>query len=227
MVRGGLGEGGIGGGKAAEDFVRGDVEEAENVGFFWMLGEVVAGGFEEVKGSQDVGFQKLARGVDGAVDMGFGGEVEDGVGPMGGEKVGEKGGVLNVALLEVVAGVGGGFGEVFRASGVGEEVEIDNFGGAFSLEFGGGVEEVVDEVGADEAGPAGDEDGHEVSFRFWFLKGEFRVRGDGGRGSISGIKGRVSGEVGAAGLCDWRLGRPVAGWQLWGWGIGGKAGGGG
>lgn len=51
---------------------------------------VCAGGFEQVKRSDHVGLNEFAGAVDGPVDMGFCGEVDDGVGFVGGEDVVEE-----------------------------------------------------------------------------------------------------------------------------------------
>jgi hypothetical protein len=75
-----LGEGGIGEREGAVDFVGGDVEEAE--GFFArgrQLGPVEAGAVEEAERADDVGLDEGLGGIDGAVDVGFGGEIDDGV----------------------------------------------------------------------------------------------------------------------------------------------------
>ncbi len=66
----------------------------------------------------------------------------------------DEGGVADVAVDEGVGGIAGERGEVGGVAGVGELVEIDDGRGAWL-----GFEPVEDEVGADEAGAAGDEDG--------------------------------------------------------------------
>ncbi len=96
---------------------------------------------------------------DGAVDVGFGGEVEDGSGLVGGECAAEEISVGDVPVDEGVVRAAGERSEVGGVAGVGEGVEVDE--GAFGL-GGGRAEPAEDEVGADEACAAGDEDGREL-----------------------------------------------------------------
>lgn len=84
--------------------------------------------------------------------MAFGGEVHDGGGLVGFEDGFEGGGVAEVGLDEVVLGVAVEVAEGFEVAGVGEFVEVDDVEVFFE-------DEEADEVGADEAGAAGDEDG--------------------------------------------------------------------
>ena len=109
----------------AEDFVRGDVEKAEVVLFGGVGVEVVAGGLEEVEGAEDVGVDEVSGGVDGAVDMGLGSEVKNGVEAVFFKELSEEGGVLDIALDEVIARIVRDRVEVAGVAGVGKEVEVD------------------------------------------------------------------------------------------------------
>ena len=95
-----------------------------------------------------VGAHELAGAVDGAVDVGLGGEVEDDVGRGLAQSVATDVAIADVALDEAVARVVGDGGEVVEIAGVGEPVVDDDLG--LGLVF----EQVVDEVRADEPGAA-------------------------------------------------------------------------
>ena len=102
-------------------------------------------GFEESEGAGDVVAVVFEGVFDGFADVAVGGEVEDGFGLVLGEDLVEEGGVVEVALDEGDAVVGEGV-EV----AVDEVVEDDD---GFAE-----AEEVLDGVGADVAGAAGDEE---------------------------------------------------------------------
>ncbi len=109
--------------------------------------------FEHVEGSEHVGFKILARLVDGSGDGDLGGEVIDFVDVAGGVENG--GGVANVAFEKfdaIAAGLPLEPGEIVRCTGAGKVVE--------DADMGGGVgEQALGEIGADESGAAGDQDG--------------------------------------------------------------------
>ena len=124
-----LGEGRIGEREGAVNFVGGDVEETE--GGFAGLGEfgpVETGAVEEAERADDVGLDKRLGGIDGAVDVGLGGEIHDGVDVMFGEETGDEGGIADIAVRENVARVVREVGEVGGVAGVSERVEVDEFG---------------------------------------------------------------------------------------------------
>jgi hypothetical protein len=102
-------------------------------------------GFEEGEGAGDVVAVVFEGVFDGFADVAVGGEVEDGFGSVLGEDLVEEGGVVEVALDEGDAVVGEGV-EV----AVDEVVEDDD---GFTE-----AEEVLDGVGADVTGTAGDEE---------------------------------------------------------------------
>ena len=110
---------------------------------------VPAARLDEGVGALDVGLEERARVGDGVVVVGLGGVVDHGVGP-GHEAVDERG-VADVAHDELDA-VGGEPGDVLGVARVGQLVEHGD------VDAGVLAHDVVDEVGADEAAAAGDDD---------------------------------------------------------------------
>ena len=126
--------------QVAVDLVSGDVVVAH---------AVFAARLDQGVGALDVGLQERARVGDGVVVVGLGGVVDHGVGP-GHEAVDERG-VADVAHDELDA-VGGQPGDVVGVAGVGQLVEYGD------VHLRVLAHHVVDEVGADEAAAAGDDD---------------------------------------------------------------------
>ena len=126
--------------QVAVDLVGGDVVVAH---------AVPAAGLDEGVGALDVGPQERARVGDGVVVVGLGGVVDHGVRP-GHEAVDERG-VADVAHDELDA-VGGQARDVLGVAGVGQLVEHGHVDARVLAHH------VVDEVGADEAAAAGDDD---------------------------------------------------------------------
>ena len=124
----------------AVDLVGGDVVVAH---------AVPAAGLDQGVGALDVGLEERGRVRDGVVVVGLGGVVDHGVRP-GHEAVDERG-VADVAHDELDA-VGGEPGDVVGVAGVGQLVEHGD------VDAGVLAHDVVDEVGADEAAAAGDDD---------------------------------------------------------------------
>lgn len=102
-------------------------------------------------GAYYIGVHEGRGAVDGTVDMGLGGEVHDGVGPVGLEYAADLHRVADIDLLEMVTGRIRNVGQGFEITGVGQLVEIDDLGlGAlYILAYDGR---------ADEAGTASDDD---------------------------------------------------------------------
>ena len=68
---------------------------------------VAAGGFEQDVGAGDVGLDEVAGAVDGAVDVGFGGEMDDAGGLVLGKEGIHGGPIADVGVGEAIArGVG-------------------------------------------------------------------------------------------------------------------------
>ncbi len=126
--------------QGAVDLVGGDVVVAR---------AVPAAGLDEGVGALDVGLEERARVGDGVVVVGLGGVVDDGVGPR--DQAVDERGVADVAHHELDA-VGGQPGDVVGVAGVGQLVEHGDVDARVLSH------DVVDEVGADEAAAAGDDD---------------------------------------------------------------------
>ncbi len=132
--------------RAAEDFVRAHVvEELQPAGAF-------SGSLEQVEGPHDIGLDKVIRAHDGAVHVGFGREVADRVHPVLVERPRQAVAVPDIGLLEEVAPRKTFLqaGEVFPVAGVGQRVQVDHPAGV-----AGFLQQVADEVAADEAAAAG------------------------------------------------------------------------
>ena len=141
VVRGLLGEAGrVVQGEVAVDLVGGDVVVAH---------VVLAASLEQAEGALHVGAQERLGVRDGVVVVGLRRVVDDGVVP--GDDAVEQLGVADVAHHELHA-VLGQAGDVLWVAGVGELVEHRH------VDAGAVVDHVVDEVGADEAAAAGDND---------------------------------------------------------------------
>ena len=126
--------------QVAVDLVGGDVVVAH---------AVPPAGLDEGVGALDVGPQERGRVGDGVVVVGLGGVVDHGVG-LGDQAVDERG-VADVAHDELDP-VRGQAGDVVGVAGVGQLVEHGD------VDAGVLAHDVVDEVGADEAAAAGDDD---------------------------------------------------------------------
>jgi hypothetical protein len=109
-----------------------------------------AAGFEEVEGADDVGLNEIAGAGDGTVNMGFGGEVQDMGDAVLLDQLEHGGLVAEVGFFEGVFGVMRDALEVFEVAGVREAIQVDQ-----APDFRA-VNDVVDEVGADETGAACD-----------------------------------------------------------------------
>ena len=126
--------------QVAVDLVGGDVVVAD---------AVLADGLEQAEGALHVGAQERLRVRDGVVVVGLRGVVHDGV--VAGDQLIEQGGVADVAHDELHA-VRGQPGDVLGVAGVGQLVQDGD------VDVGVVVDHVVDEVAADEAAAARDDD---------------------------------------------------------------------
>lgn len=194
-VTGGLGERRVARAEAAEHFIRRDVHEAKLFGRGWgEPGVVRPGGFEEDLGADDVGLDKLGGVSDRAVDVRLGSEVEDAQGLVFGEGRAEGRGVADIGFDQFET-VGREVLEVFAAAGVGEFVVADD------AVVGLGQQQ-VDEVRADEAGGAGDQEygrGQGGRVLRWTPSTSVHRVGVAGRGRWVVQNGRGEGCSGSAG----------------------------
>jgi hypothetical protein len=176
----GLSEGWICRRQRSIDLVSGDMEEAE--GFLGRIIESIpvgTGGLKESEGADDVCLDELGRPMNGAIDMGLGGKVDDGPRLMLCKELRNEFGIANIATDEGMAGIPLQGGEVLEVARISELVEIND-----------GVvlksDPVEDEVGTDEAGAAGNEDGG--VHRSWELE-EWRWGAEVLAGKIQEING--------------------------------------
>ena len=135
----------------AEHLVGGDVVEAEALLALRRQGRPIAARrFQQAEGADHVGLDELARPVDGAVDMGLGGQMHHRVGLVAVEEPLQLGGVADVDLLEGVARVALGPRQGGQVGRVGQLVDVDDEGVGFG-------KKLADHRRADETGAAGDE----------------------------------------------------------------------
>lgn len=99
---------------------------------------------EQREAAVDVGGDEWRRSGDRAVDVGLGGEVEQGARLVARQQAGHQVGIADVAVHEQVARIAGQRGQVVQVAGVGELVEVDD-----RLVAAG--QPVENEIGADEA----------------------------------------------------------------------------
>ena len=164
-----LGKGRIVFAERAIDLVGGHVQKAERlpcrrgpcrgsrtlcaIALFGQAHPISAHRLQQAEGAHDVGLDEVTGAVDGAVDVALGREVDHGAGLVLGQQAADQGGIANVALHKDVAFVALQAGQCLGVAGVGEFVEVDN--GLVAA-----CEPVKDKVSADEAGTAGDKNGH-------------------------------------------------------------------
>ena len=140
-----FGEGRLVGRERAVDLVSRHVHETEMIR---PAAPVLQRAIEQRLRAGDVGADERTRLVDRAIDVALGGEVHDRVGPMLGEQTRNQRTVADIALHEDVPVVGQAL-ERFAIAGVGQQVQVDHPGIARA-------EQVMNEVGPDESGTAGD-----------------------------------------------------------------------
>ena len=105
---------------------------------------------EQIESANDIGLDEIARAVDRAVDMAFGGEMHDGARLVLAQQRVNQWSVVDIAVHEYVIRVGVDRRQVVRIAGISQAVEVDDRG-----LFPG--KPVQDKVGADKACSAGDE----------------------------------------------------------------------
>ena len=141
--------------QVAIHLIGGDVVEAE--GLFARLRQarpVGAGGFQQAVGADDIGLDKRRRAVDGTVDMGFGGQVHDGVRLKLRQRGANRRLIDYIGLQELVARVIRDAGQGLQVTGVGQLVEVEHL-------VLGVVEQMADQCRANKARATGDQNTHE------------------------------------------------------------------
>ena len=172
VIRGRLVEGRVRRADGAEDFVGRNEQEAKLVlGRAFKGTPVSEGRLKELEGSGDVGGDELARAVDRAVDVGFGGQVHDRLWLGGGEGPAHGLGIADIGLDEGEARLALQIGEGGQITRVGEL--IDDRDGMSARDQKSG------QIRPDEARAAGDQDSHKQ----WWVKsgntgGEARKKAD-------------------------------------------------
>src|SRR5258708_7757180 len=152
LVRGGLAEGRVVGAERPVDFVGRDVEEPERGAIgFWKCQPVGSCFLKQAECAVDVGADEIIGAVDGAVNMAFGGEMNDGTRLFAPQQVAQEITIDDIALLEAIAWVGLDGAQIVEIAGVCQLVEIQD-----TRRFGGNPLE--NEVRAYEARATGDED---------------------------------------------------------------------
>lgn len=148
-----FGERRIGGFEGPIDLIGGDVQESER-GFRGVVEAlpVGTGCIEEVEGADHVCLDELTGAVDGPIDVGFCGEINNRGRLMGGEELVQERTVSDAAVKEEMVGVTLKRGEIFGITCVGERIEIEDFSAVRT-------DPIEYEIGADKAGSSGDEDG--------------------------------------------------------------------
>src|SRR6056297_969068 len=87
---------------------------------------IAARGLKKGVGARHVGFDEHTRRVDGAVNVAFGGKVQDRVRPMLGKYPVHGSGVANIRMLKRIAWMVRNTGHVGKAGGIGQRIEIDD-----------------------------------------------------------------------------------------------------
>jgi hypothetical protein len=129
-----------------------DVQEPERLALArGQRGDVRAHRLEQLERADDVGLDERVGAVDRAVDVRLGREVHDRARLVLAKQAHDRRAVADVAAHERVARVAAQRREVAEVARVGELVEVQH-------RLAGRGDPVEDEVGADEAGAAGDED---------------------------------------------------------------------
>ncbi|MNP12715.1 hypothetical protein D3C76_1049640 [compost metagenome] len=140
--------------QVAVHLVGGDMVEAERCLVLGIQSQPIgAGAFQQAVGADDVGLDEFSRAIDGAIDMGFGGQVHDRMGLEARQCGTDRLAFGDIGLEELVARVAGCRCQGFEVAGVGQFVEVENL-------MLGVVQQMANERRANEAGSAGDQESH-------------------------------------------------------------------
>jgi len=91
-----------------------------------QLRPVGAGGFQQCIGADDVGLDECRRAVDGAVDVGLGGQVHDGIRLEAAQRLAYRSLITDVGLQEAIARVVLDLAQRLQVAGVGQLVEVEH-----------------------------------------------------------------------------------------------------
>jgi hypothetical protein len=139
-----------------KNLVGGNVEKSEFIFLLPVeLRPVLTATFEQPKRPDHVGLGKGLRRIDRPVDMGLGSEMHDRLDSIFAQQFADELVIGDGAPHENMPGFGFKAGQVLGIPRVGQRVEIDD-----QLDRFGRTQKIMDEVGADKPGPAGDHDSH-------------------------------------------------------------------
>jgi len=116
----------------------------------------LTGGFEKREGADDVRLDELAGAENRPIDMRFRGKMDDQIEPVSLEKFADQDVIDDIDLLEQISASAmllRNRSQIGGVSGIGQLVNIDH--GSLEIGF---LEQVIDEVGPDEAASARDQD---------------------------------------------------------------------
>ena len=148
----GFGEGRIVRGQSAVDLVCRDMEEAECVLLrLVQVQPIFPRALQQMKSTDYIGRDEIARTMDGAVYMGLGCEIDDGARAHAGEQFLQQRDVADVAVNEFKSLIGQ-IAEVLEIACISQLVEINDWCGLAR-------EPDPDEIRADKSRTTGDEDG--------------------------------------------------------------------
>lgn len=145
-----FGKGGVSRIEGTVNFVCGNVQEAKGTfAVFRQRFMVMACGFQEAEGADDVGLDEVFGAVDGAVHMAFRREVDDGPDGVFFQERRDQFEVGDIALDKAVAVIALQRSQILAVAGVGEFIQVDDG-------FIRGFQPVEHEIGADKTGTTGD-----------------------------------------------------------------------
>lgn len=111
---------------------------------------------QKPEGTEHVGLNEVFGAVDAAIDVAFGGEVDDRARLVGGQQLTHQGCIANVGLDEHMAGIAMQAGQSVEVARVGEFVQVDHVLAAVVC----AGEPVEYEIGTDKASAAGHKNTH-------------------------------------------------------------------
>ena len=114
----------------------------------------LAAGFQQIEGAFDVGVHKGARPCDRAIHVALGRKMHHDFGLVAGKHGPQRGEIAQVGPFKGVVGQAGHWVQAAQIGGVGQRVQVDE------LVLGVARHQEIEEVRADEAGAAGDQDSH-------------------------------------------------------------------
>jgi len=82
--------------------------------------------FQQMESADHIGLDKILGAVNGAIDMRFGGEIDDSPWPMLRQQTIDQGPVTDVAMNKNMPCLTGKAGEIFQITGISELVEVDD-----------------------------------------------------------------------------------------------------